>query len=74
MILTKFGLINAEFSQKSFVLMQFKHKKTHGGCLKIASADTELVFLKNLPIFVVYFRGLVFVYGETLANLYYFIT
>ncbi len=34
-----------------------------------ASADTELVFLKNLPIFVVFFRGLVFVYGETLANL-----
>ncbi len=41
----------------------------------MSSADTELVFLKNLPIFVVFFHGLVFVYGETLANLlYYFIT
>ena len=38
----------------------------------MTSADTELVFLKNLPIFVVFFRGLVFVYGETLANLVLF--
>ena len=41
-------------------------------CLKITSADTELVFFKNLPIFVVFFRGLVFVYDETLANLVLF--
>ena len=47
-------------------------QKIHGGCLKITSADTELVFLKNLPIFVVFFRGLVFVYSETLANLVLF--
>ncbi len=47
-------------------------QKIHGGCLKITSADTELVFLKNLPIFVVFFRGLVFVYSETLANLLLF--
>ncbi len=60
MILTKFGLKNAAFSQKSFVLMQFEHKKTRW-MFKNTSADTELVFFKNLPIFVVYFRGLVFV-------------
>ncbi len=38
----------------------------------MTSADTELVFLKNLPTFVVFFRGLVFVYGEILANLVLF--
>ncbi len=52
--------------------MQFKTQKIHGGCLKMTSADTELVFLKNLPTFVVFFRGLVFVYGEILANLVLF--
>ena len=120
MILTKFGLKNAEFSQKSLKLetllispyentITIKYKrdgeetsiedqnrwrgdlmkplglsgevtsdnvvstqKIHGECLKITSTDTELVFLKNLPIFVVFFCGLVFVYGKTLANLVLF--
>ena len=30
------------------------------------------MFENYLPIFVVFFRGLVFVYGETLANLVLF--
>ncbi len=44
-------------------------QKIHSGCLKITFTDTNLVFLKNLYIFVVFFRGLVFVSGQTLANL-----
>ncbi len=47
-------------------------QKIHGGCLKITSTDTELVFSKSLPIFVVFLCGLVFVYSGTLANLVLF--
>ncbi len=72
MILKKIWLKTCQIFAKIFHFNVVSTQKIHGGCLKIISVDTELVFLKNLPIFVVFFRGLVFVYSETFANLVLF--